>query len=123
MVAAHLGVAKLGALLADAVDLADGGVHVDGQRGHARPCSRLPRPRQRRKAHPVQLADMPHENERRNVPIVEGASTRWPSTLPVDPARSRSQSSIHWPPARAEWSRVIALSATLARPGASPSST
>jgi hypothetical protein len=65
----------------------------------------------------------PKVNERRNVPIVEGASTRWPSTLPARPARSRSQSSIQLPPASSECTTVIALSPACARPGTSPRST
>jgi hypothetical protein len=65
----------------------------------------------------------PQVNERRNVPIVEGAKTRWPRTRPVDPARSLSQSSIQLPPASDEATSVIALSPALARPGASPRST
>jgi hypothetical protein len=52
----------------------------------------------------------PQVNERRNVPIVDGAKTRWPRTCPVDPARSLSQSSIQLPPASAEATSVIALS-------------
>jgi hypothetical protein len=65
----------------------------------------------------------PKENERRNVPIVEGAATRWPSTCPVEPARSRSQSSIQLPPASSECTTVIPLSPACARPGTSPRST
>src|SRR6266542_3172896 len=65
----------------------------------------------------------PQVNERRNVPSVDGAATRWPRTAPVAPARSRSTSSIHSPPANAEWTRVMALSPMLAAPGASPRST
>src|SRR4029453_2629967 len=64
----------------------------------------------------------PQENERRNVPRVDGAATRWPSTCPVAPARKASASPIHSPPARAEGSRVMALSPALAAPGASPRS-
>src|SRR6266545_2689484 len=64
----------------------------------------------------------PQVNERRNVPSVDGAATRWPRICPVAPARSRSASPIHSPPARAEWTRVIALSPALAAPWASPRS-
>jgi hypothetical protein len=65
----------------------------------------------------------PQVNERKKMPSVDGAATRWPSTWPVDPARSRSASSIHSPPARAEWISVIALSPALAAPGPLPRST
>ena len=59
---------------------------------------------------------------RRNVPNVDGARTAWPSTAAVAPARNMSASSIESPPANAEWTRVIALSPTLARPALSPKS-
>ena len=45
-----------------------------------------------------------------------------PSTCSVPPARSASASSMQSPPARADATRVIILSPTLARPGARPSS-
>ena len=41
----------------------------------------------------------PKVNERRNLPSVEGAITWWPSTLAVEPVRSRSASSMQSPPA------------------------
>ncbi len=51
----------------------------------------------------------PQVKLRRNVPSVEGASTPWPSTDWVEPARKASQSSMESPPARAEWMMHMAL--------------
>jgi hypothetical protein len=58
VVAAHLGVAKRGPLLVGPVDLADGRVDVDGQRGRAFTRAGLPGPLQRLAADGVQLAGM-----------------------------------------------------------------
>src|SRR6266545_1858233 len=102
------------ALLLEPVGLAVGGVDVDGQR-----------PRSRRNACSATWSSCraePQVNERKNVPSVDGAATRWPSTCPVAPARSRSASPIHSPPARAEWITVMALSPMWAAPGVSPRS-
>jgi hypothetical protein len=59
VVAAHLGVPELGPLLLDPIDLADRGVHVDGQRGRVWPRARLPGPLKCLAADGVQLAGMP----------------------------------------------------------------
>jgi hypothetical protein len=65
----------------------------------------------------------PKVNERRNVPSVEGAIARCPSTAPVSPARSRSQSSIESAPAAIAWTSDSTLRPGLAAPGRAPSST
>src|SRR6266542_5580544 len=54
----------------------------------------------------------PKVHERRNVPRVEGAITRWPSTWLVAPQRKRSASSIQSAPASIACTRVNSL-----RPG------
>src|SRR6266540_3746578 len=64
----------------------------------------------------------PKVNERRNVPSVEGAMTRWPSTVAVCPQRSTSASSMQSPPASIEWTRVNSLRPGRAAPGRSPRS-
>ena len=64
----------------------------------------------------------PKVNERRNVPSVEGAMTRWPSTLAVCPQPSRSASSMQSPPASSEWTRVNSLRPGRCAPGRSPRS-
>ena len=90
VVAQGAGVAVGGALLVVAVDLADRGVHVDGQRlfGGPRPSCQ---------ARPIVSAitasswrTCPKVKARRNVPSVEGAITRNGSTARVAPARSTS---------------------------------
>src|SRR5215207_2779827 len=65
----------------------------------------------------------PNENDRRKVPTVEAAMTRWPSTLAVDPQRSSSTSSMQSPPAIMAWTRVSSLRPGRAAPGWSPRST
>ena len=65
----------------------------------------------------------PHRKLRRKVPRVDGAFTVQPNTAAVLPVGSPSASSMQSPPARADATRVITLSPTLARPGASPRST
>ena len=62
-------------------------------------------------------------NERRNVPSVEGAITRCPSTAAVDAVRSTSASSMKSPPAIIESTRVITLRPGRKYPGRSPKST
>ncbi len=57
---------------------------------HHRACACLPRARER----PVELAECPRVNARRNVPSVEGVITRCPRIRPLDPARSTFMSSI-----------------------------
>ncbi len=64
----------------------------------------------------------PKVNARRNVPTVDGASTRWPSTVAVDPQRSTSTSSMQSPPARIPWTRVSSLAPGWAAPGRCPRS-
>jgi hypothetical protein len=65
----------------------------------------------------------PKVNERRNVPSVEGAMTRWPSTWLVAPVRSRSASSIQSPPASRLCSNVSTLRPGRYAPGRWPRST
>ena len=79
-----------------------------------------------RAAEPTTLSSWrawPQLNEHKNVRSVDGANTSWPSTASVPPERSTSASSMESPPASAEWTSVIALWPTLARPAASPRST
>ena len=86
MVAEPVGVAVAGALLVVAVHLADGGVHIHGQRPVPGAGARRPRPA---RTSPVTLSSWrtcPKVNARSHVPTVEAAITRWPSTLAVDPA-------------------------------------
>jgi hypothetical protein len=64
----------------------------------------------------------PKVKARKNVPIVEGAMTRWPSTWLVAPQRSRSASSMQSPPAIIEWTRVNSLRPGRCAPGCSPRS-
>jgi hypothetical protein len=108
------------ALLVKPVGLAVGGVQVDGERPGSRPGARLPRSVEGFAGDLVELAGRsPGERAqegtqrgRRGDPVAEdlagGASTQ-PVGV-VDPL----------PPARAEWTRVMALSPTLAAPGVSP---
>ena len=97
-----------------------GGVDVDGERPGARARPGRPGSGERFAGDLVELTGRPQVNERKNVPSVEDAATRWPSTCPVAPARSQSASPIHVPPANAECTSVMAFSPTLAAPGASP---
>jgi hypothetical protein len=62
--------------------------------------------------HPIQLADMPEGEQRSNVPSVDGAITRWPSTAAVDPVPNMSTSSIASAPATRACTSVSTL-----RPG------
>jgi hypothetical protein len=62
-------------------------------------------------------------NARKNVPSVEGATTRWPSTAPVRPARSTSQSSIESEPSAIAETSVITLAPAFAAPARAPKST
>jgi hypothetical protein len=59
----------------------------------------------------------PKVNARSQVPTVEAAITRWPSTLVVDPQRSSSTSSMQSPPAASAWTRVSSLRPGWAAPG------
>ena len=111
------------ALLGEPVGLAMGGVDVDGERPGAGARPGRPGSGERFAGDLVELTAVPQVNERKNVPSVEDAATRWPSTCPVAPARSQSASPIHVPPASAECTSVMAFSPTLAAPGASPRST
>jgi trans-aconitate methyltransferase len=54
----------------------------------------------------------PKVNDRRNVPMVDGAITWWPSTWAVAPVRSTSASSMQSAPAIIAWVKVSSL-----RPG------
>jgi transcriptional regulator with XRE-family HTH domain len=105
------------------VGLAMGGVDVDGERPGARARPGHPRSGERFAGDLVELTDRAPGERAQELPNVEDAATRWPSTSPVAPARSQSASPIHVPPASAECTSVMALSLTLAAPGASPRST
>jgi hypothetical protein len=59
-------------------------------------------------------------NARKNVPSVEGAATGWPSTSPVRPARSTSQSSMQSAPNAIAEISVMTLAPAFAAPGRSP---
>ncbi len=65
----------------------------------------------------------PNVNERRNVPSVEGAIGRCPSTASVRPARNRSQSSIESAPSSIACTSEITLRPGRAAPGRPPSLT
>ena len=65
----------------------------------------------------------PNVKDRRKVPRVDGAITSCPSTLPVDPERSTSQSSMHSAPATMACTKVATLRPGRACPGRSPRST
>jgi hypothetical protein len=60
---------------------------------------------------------------RSQVPTVEAAITRWPSTAWVDPQRSNSTSSMQSAPATMPWTRVSSLRPGRAAPGRPPRST
>ena len=64
----------------------------------------------------------PQRKLRRNVPSVDAAFTRKPSTRPVSPARRALAWSMWSPPASADITSVSSLSPTLARPGFAPRS-
>src|SRR5918994_2767687 len=65
----------------------------------------------------------PKVKARSQVPTVEAAITRWPSTLPVAPERSSSTSSMQSPPATSACTNVSSLRPGWAAPGRSPRST
>ena len=119
-----------GALLGQAVGLADGRIEVDGEWRVAGSRPGLPGPGQQLTAHPVQLADVapPEAAQERPQSLpsrkrgVEGALTMHPSTEEVRPARSAAASSMQPPPASAEATSVSILSPAFARPSASPRS-
>ena len=98
-----------GALLGQAVGLADGGIEVDGQGSVAGSRPSLPGLGQQFPAHPVQLADVaPAEaapEGSQSLPSrkrgVDGAFTVPPMTRAVPPVRNASASSMPSPPARA----------------------
>jgi len=54
----------------------------------------------------------PNVNDRKNVPSVDGAITRCPTTAPVDPDRNTSASSMQFPPRTRLWINVMTF-----RPG------
>jgi len=122
MVAQGAGGAVGGALLCVAVHLAHRGVQVHGDWPIAWAGPGRPRAREQLLAQPVELAHVPEVNERRNVPRVEGAITRWPSTWLVAPQRKRSASSIQSPPASIACTRVNSFRPGWAAPGRSPRS-
>ena len=119
-----------GALLAQAVGFADGGVQVDGQGQVPGTSPSGPGPGQQFAAHPVQLADVAPakaaQEGAQSLPPrrrgVDGAFTVPPRAQAVRPARSASASSMQSPPASADATRVISLSPVLARPSALPRS-
>jgi hypothetical protein len=123
VVAAPARVPVGGALLLIAVHLADEGVEVDHQPLLAGAGARLPGTAKRLASTRSSWRTCPNVNERRNVPSVEGASTRWPVTRPVRPVRSRSQSSIESAPNSIAWHSVSTFRPGPAAPGRSPRST
>jgi hypothetical protein len=108
VIATHLGVPALRALVAGphTWQMVESTSIVNKPSPGPTPCCQaLKRPA----ADGVELAGMA-EGKRAQERAQRGeASTRWPSTLPGDPARSRSLSSIQLPPASAEWISVIAM--------------
>ena len=124
MIAAFVGVAEPGALFVAAVDLADEAVDVDDQALIARAGARPPRAGERLGKDAVELADLaPNVNARRNVPSVDGATTRWPRTAAVWPERSTPQSSMQSAPSAIALIIVITLRPGFAAPARSPRST
>jgi hypothetical protein len=99
------GVGPPGAL-AGVQHLAHRGVQVDGHRPITGPAPAAHG--RRRLGEPVEWRTCPKVNERRKVPKVEGAMTRWPSTWLVAPQRSRSASSMAWVSSKqmSSWARV-----------------
>jgi hypothetical protein len=62
----------------------------------------------------------PKVNARKNVPSVDGAATRWPSTAPMRPERTMSQSSIESAPSSIAEINVITFEPALAAPARCP---
>src|SRR5829696_10363207 len=102
------------ALLGEPVGLAMGGVDVDGERPGAGARPGRPGSGERFAGDLVELTGRAPGERAQELPNVEDAATRWPSTCSVAPARSQSASPIHVPPASAECTSVMAFSPTLA---------
>jgi len=71
----------------------------------------------------IELADVPERKPRRNVPSVEGAITRCPSTSAVRPARNTSQSSMQSAPSAIPEISVITFAPSMPAPTRAPRST
>jgi len=123
VVAASPGGAERRALLGSAERLADERVDVDDQApvagtGAGRPARWIASSRTR-----SSWRTWPNVNARKNVPKVEGAITRCPSTLAVRPARNTSQSSMQSAPSAIADTNVITSAPPLPAPSRSPRST
>jgi hypothetical protein len=111
VVAATTGVAERRALLGGAVDLTDERVDID----HEPPVTRPPGAHARLSASPT---DMPGRKAAQECPNVDGVATGPPSSAPVRPARTMSQSSIESAPSAIAYSSVITLRPRVSRAGA-----
>ena len=87
VVAELFGVAVRGALLRVAMDLTHGGIEIDHHVRGTGPGACSPRVGQQSCRNSVKLT-YPNVNDRKKVPIVEGAITRNGNTVWVAPARS-----------------------------------
>src|SRR6266545_8061897 len=123
VVAEQAGVAVGGTALVRAVDLAHGGVHVHRHGLAPGPGASRPCPGKDLFSARSSWRMWPKVNERRNVPSVLGAITRWPSTLAVAPVRSTSALSLQSPPATSACTRVRTLRPGRYAPGRPPRST
>lgn len=106
-----------------AVHLADEAVDVDDETLRARAGACLPGPGEGLSRTLSNWRTWPKVKERRKVPRVEGAATRWGRTADVWPERSTSQSSMQSASSAIAQSIVATLAPGLAAPGRSPRST
>ena len=119
-----VGVPIAGTLLVIAIDLTDE-ANRHRQRVDPRPGQRPPpTPAERQSASTrSSWRTCPKVNARRNVPNVDGAATRCPSTARVWPERNTSQSSMQSAPRHIADTKVITLRPGFAAPARSPRST
>jgi hypothetical protein len=94
VIAALAGVAKAGALLGIAVDLADERIDIDDQPSVSRSGARGPRPRKAVSEHPVELAHMPERKRAQEPAKRRGRRHPVPENRRRLPWRSTSQSSM-----------------------------
>src|SRR5918994_1143980 len=99
MVTKLTGVAVGGAALVVAVDLTDGGVHIDSHGPIAGAGTRGPCPSHDGLGDAVELANMPEGERAQERPQRRGGHHPVAEPLAVDPARSMSASSMQSPPA------------------------
>ena len=90
--------------------------------GRRRSVARRPCAGQRALGELLELAGVAEVKARRNVPTVDGAMTRWPSTLAVGPAAQQVGVVDAVPPAKWHPTTVSSLAPGLAAPGRSPRS-